>query len=286
MSDTSAAAADRSERGRIERAFTRARDEKRKVLVIYLCVGDPNEPESLALARACVDAGADILELGSPFSDPTADGPVIARASERSIAAGGGLTMTLRVAAALRASYKDLPLVLFGYYNPLYVRGTEHALLAAKQAGIDALLVVDLPFGHGEELMTAARANDLRVVPLVAPTSTDAHVARLAQHGADLGFVYYVSVTGVTGNAAAPLEEAATRANLVRERTGLPVVIGFGIDGPDKAKIAARGADGVVVGTAIVREIEEAPSAEARLAKVKGMVSSLRAALDGGSASA
>ncbi len=270
--------------GRIERAFARARDAKRKLLVTYLCIGDPNEAESLALAKACVDAGADILELGSPFSDPTADGPVIARASERSIAAGGGLTMTLRVATALRASYTELPLVLFGYYNPLYVRGTGKAVLAAREAGIDALLVVDLPFGHGDELMTAARANDLRVVPLVAPTSTDAHVARLLQHGADAGFVYYVSVAGVTGNAAAPLLEAAARATQVRAQTGLPVVIGFGIDGPEKAKLAARGADGVVVGTAIVREIENATSPDARIANVKALVSCLRTALDGESA--
>jgi tryptophan synthase alpha chain len=271
-----------SKDGRIERAFSRARDAKKKLLVTYLCIGDPSETESLALAKACVEAGADILELGSPFSDPTADGPVIARASERSIAAGGGLSTTLRVAAALRAVYTDMPLVLFGYYNPLYVRGTDEALLAAKQAGIDALLVVDLPFGHGDELMAAARTNDLRVIPLVAPTSTDAHVARLAEHGADAGFVYYVSVAGVTGNAAAPLEEAAERATAVRTRTGLPVVIGFGIDGPEKAKVAARGADGVVVGTAIVREIETGESQDVRIAKVKALVASLRAALDSG----
>lgn len=266
--------------GRLERAFAKGRDGKKKLLVTYLCIGDPNEAESLALAKACVEAGADILELGSPFSDPTADGPVIARASERSIAHGGGLTMTLRVAAALRASYTNLPLVLFGYYNPLYVRGTDKALRDAKAAGVDALLVVDLPLSHGADVIAKAHEHDLRVVPLVAPTSTDAHVQRLADHGADAGFVYYVSVAGVTGSAEAPLEEAARRAAEVRTRTRLPVVIGFGIDGPEKARVAARGADGVVVGTAIVREIENSSSAASRIANVKSLVASLRAALD------
>jgi tryptophan synthase alpha chain len=268
--------------GRLERTFASAATAGKKVLVIYLCVGDPTETESLALARACVDAGADILELGSPFSDPTADGPVIARASERSIAAGGGLSMSLRVAAALRAEYKDIPLVLFGYYNPLYTRGTGRAVADAKAAGIDGLLVVDLPFGHGDELMVPAREHGLRVIPLVAPTSTAAHIGSLAENGADAGFVYYVSVAGVTGSAVAPLDEAASRAAAVRTRTGLPVVIGFGIDGPDKAKIAARGADGVVVGTAVVREIENGASASERVSRVKALVQSLRAALDAG----
>jgi tryptophan synthase alpha chain len=268
------------EGGRLETVFRAARARGKKLLVTYLCIGDPNEEESLALAKACVDAGADVLELGTPFSDPTADGPAIARASERAIAKGGGLEMSLRVAAQLRASYTDLPLVLFGYFNPLFTRGEDRAPADARTAGVDAMLVVDLPVGEGAAFRAVARVANVRVVPLVAPTSTAAHVDAIRANAADAGFVYYVSVAGVTGARAAPLEEAARRAAEIREKTSLPVVIGFGIDSPEKAKIAASGADGVVVGTAIVRAIEDATTPNDRIARVRALVSSLRAALD------
>jgi tryptophan synthase alpha chain len=256
------------------------------VLVTYLCVGDPNEQESIALAKACVDAGADVIELGTPFSDPTADGPAIARASQRAIAAGGGLAMALRVASQLRASYTELPLVLFGYFNPLFTRGEERAAADARAAGVDAFLVVDLPVGEGAVFRAAARKEGVRVVPLVAPTSTSDHVDAVRGAAADSSFVYYVSVAGVTGAASAPLEEASARAQKIREKTNLPVVIGFGIDTPAKARVAASGADGVVVGTAIVRAIEDGTSPGDRVARVRALVSSLRAGLDGRDADA
>ena len=177
---------------RIEDTFRRARDSGRKVLIAYLCVGDPSPEESVALAQACVDAGADALELGVPFSDPSADGPAIARAAQRALRAGGGLRATLAVASRLRADLPDTPLVLFGYLNPIVVMGEREAVVAAHAAGIDALLLVDLPLGECPDLRAEAARRDLPIVPLVAPTSAPAR-ADAIRSGAS-GFLYYVSV--------------------------------------------------------------------------------------------
>jgi tryptophan synthase alpha chain len=255
---------------------------KRKALVTYLCVGDPEESESVDLALACVEGGADVLELGCPFSDPTADGPAIARASQRALAKGGGLDATLRVARAVRDK-TDVPIVLFGYYNPLFVRGEEEATVIAAAAGIDALLVVDLPLDESTNLRASAAASGLGVVPLVAPTTRPERVALVAEAAKrfPIPFVYYVSMTGVTGAAGATdvLAEAGAAAARVHEATCLPTVVGFGIDGPQRAKIASARADGVVVGSEIVRLIEKGDTPAARVAAVRALVASLRAAV-------
>jgi tryptophan synthase alpha chain len=264
---------------RIEETFARLTGAKRKALVAYLCVGDPSVEESVELAVACVEAGADILELGVPFSDPTADGPAIARASQRAIARGGGLSATLRAAKAVRAR-TSAPIVLFGYYNPLFVRGDARAVADAAEAGVDALLVVDLPPEEGAELRAAAAAKGLSIVPLLAPTSSPARVAAAKGATPPAAFVYYVSVTGVTGSQAAPLARASEEAAAVRRQVGVPVVVGFGIDSPEKARAAATHADGVVVGTALVKAIEAGTTPEARVADAAGLVRSLRQALD------
>lgn len=269
--------------GRIEDAFTRRANEGKKALVTYLCVGDPDEAESVELAVACADAGADVLELGCPFSDPTADGPAIARASQRALARGGGLDETLRVAKAVRARKPDVGIVLFGYYNPLFVRGEDAATLAIASAGIDALLVVDLPTDEAATLRAAAAQRGLGVVPLVAPTTKEMRIARIAAVAQQwpVPFVYYVSMTGVTGGAGGHevLADAAAQAAKVRETTGRPTVVGFGIDSAERARVAGNGADGVVVGSAIVRRIEEGTSAAARVEAVRELVASLRAAI-------
>jgi tryptophan synthase alpha chain len=269
--------------GRIEDTFARRTAEGKRVLVTYLCVGDPDEEESVELAVACADAGADVLELGCPFSDPTADGPAIARASQRALARGGGLEETLRVARAVRARKPDVGIVLFGYYNPLFVRGETAAVSAVAGAGIDALLVVDLPTEEAGSLRAAAAARGIGLVPLVAPTTKDARIAHIAEVAKEspVPFVYYVSMTGVTGGAGAHdvLADAAAQAASIREVTGRPTVVGFGIDTPDRARIAANGADGVVVGSAIVRRIEEGRDREARLAAVRALVEGLRGAV-------
>ena len=276
---------------RLEKALSRGlvdlrenvpRDSRGKVLVVYLCVGDPSVEESVELARACVKAGADVLELGVPFSDPTADGPAIARASQRAIARGGGLEATLRAARAVRAAEPDVGIVLFGYYNPLFVRGEERAAREAAEAGVDALLVVDLPIEEGATLREAARAHGLGVVPLLAPTSSAERVAavREAAAGGGTPFVYYVSVTGVTGAGSVDARGAGDRAASLRAELGLPVVVGFGIDSRDRARAAAAKSDGAVVGTAVVRLIEDGKTAAERRGAVEKLVRELRAGVD------
>lgn len=253
-----------------------------KALVTYLCCGDPDEAASIDLAVACAEEGADILELGMPFSDPTADGPAIARASQRALANGGGLDATLRVARAVRAR-STAPIVLFGYYNPLFVRGEQSVVELAAAAGVDAFLVVDLPIDESIPLREIAMKRGLGVVPLVAPTSQPARIEKIAEVATrfPVPFVYYVSMMGVTGGAGAVdvLAEAGRQAARVRDVTGRPTVVGFGIDSPSAAKVAASGADGVVVGSAIVRRVEEGATPEARLSAVREIVRGLRAAI-------
>jgi tryptophan synthase alpha chain len=260
---------------RLARAFTKGH----KALIAYLCIGDPSVDESIDLARACVRAGVDVLELGVPFSDPIADGPVIARSSQRAIAAGGGLAATLRAARAIRSVDADIGIVLFGYYNPLVARGEARAVADAAEAGVDALLVVDLPLEDGADLRALAAARGLGTIPLLAPTSSPERVAALGEAAkrSPMPFVYYVSVTGVTGSDALQAGSAGARAGALREALGLPVVVGFGIDSRQKARDAATLADGVVVGTAIVRLIEQGKTPVERRTAVERLIGELRA---------
>ncbi len=267
---------------RIDDVFARRAAEGKKVLVTYLCVGDPDERESVDLALACAEEGADILELGCPFSDPSADGVAIARAAQRSLARGGGLTETLRVAAAVRAR-SNVSIVLFGYYNPLFVRGEEAATKSVADAGVDAMLVVDLPVEESMPIRRAALAVGLGLVPLVAPTTPPDRVAGIAKLAAEfpVPFVYYVSMNGVTGGAGAEevLRTAGREAGRVRASTKRPTVVGFGIDSAARAKLAATDADGVVVGSELVRRIERGATPAERLASVRELVRELRAAV-------
>jgi tryptophan synthase alpha chain len=264
---------------RIEAVFGR---DRRKALVAYLCVGDPSIDESIELARACVREGADVLELGVPFSDPTADGPAIQRASQRALATGGGLQATLRGARALRSAEPHVGIVVFGYYNPIFIHGEARVAREAAEAGVDALLVVDLPIDESAPLRRAARKCGIGVVPLLAPTSRAESTAAVkdAAAGGTVPFVYYVSVTGVTGSGAIDARGAGERGAKLREDLGLPVVVGFGIDSAEKARAAAAGTDGVVVGSALVRAIEEGKNAEMRKAGVEVIMRELRAGID------
>lgn len=268
---------------RLGSAFAEARGRGRKILVAYLCMGDPTLEEAVDLAVACAEAGADVLELGVPFSDPTADGPVIARSSQRALAGGGGLSATLVAAEAVRRR-TSVPVVMFGYYNPLFVRGEEKAAAAAHDAGVDGLLVVDLPVEAAEPLRAACAPKGLAVVPLLAPTSSPGRVQAVASAASrwPLGFLYYVSVTGVTGSGVAPLAEASINAGRLGRLVGLPAVVGFGVDTPEKAVQAAAHADGVVVGTALVRAVEDGATSAARRKGVVDRVAALRRGIDGG----
>jgi tryptophan synthase alpha chain len=263
---------------RIARHFAALRAEGRTALVIYLTLGDPSVDDSIACALAAARAGADILELGVPFSDPTADGPVIAAAAYRAIQNGSSFRAALRAVEAIRRD-TQIPIILYTYYNPLVAYGDERAVDEALRVGADGFLVVDLPPEEGAVLRARAKKDDLAIIQLVAPTTgSDREPALLS--GAT-GFVYYVSVTGVTGTGTAPLAEAGARAASLRQRSSLPVVIGFGIRTPEDAeRAAASGADGVVVGTEVVRVIAAGATTAARVAGVEALVSSLRAGLD------
>jgi tryptophan synthase alpha chain len=259
--------------GRLSLAFDRARREGRAALVVYLCVGDPDLETSVKLMLAAAEAGADIFEVGMPFSDPTADGPVIQRASERALASGTTLQGVLEVIRRVRER-SDVGIVLHGYYNPILAFGEHKATEAAKRAGVDGFLVVDLPPEEAGPLLAALAMQQLDFVPLIAPTTPDARVSMVGRLAGS--FIYYVALTGVTG-AAADLEQAGARAAQVRALTGKPVAIGFGIKTAQDARVVAAHADGVVVGSAVCSAIEQAHSPEQAVARVRELVAALRA---------
>jgi tryptophan synthase alpha chain len=263
---------------RIEQRFGALRAENRTALVIYLTLGDPSVDDSIACALAAARAGADVIEIGVPFSDPTADGPVIAAAAYRAIKNGSSFRACLAAVEAIRRA-TEIPIIFMTYYNPLVAYGDERAVTEAVRVGADGFLVVDLPPEEGAVLRARAKQENLALIPLVAPT-TGLDREPVVLNGAS-GFVYYVSVTGITGTGAAPLAEAGERAASLRTRAKLPVVIGFGIRTPaDAERAAASGADGVVVGTEVVRVIAAAGTTAARVAAVESLVGSLRAGLD------
>lgn len=258
--------------GRIADAFTRASAEERAALVIYICAGDPNLRATEDLVVAAAEAGADVIELGVPFSDPTADGPAIQRAAERALAGGTTLSGVLETVRAIRKR-SDVPILLFGYYNPILAYGESRLVDAAADAGADGFLVVNLPPEESSALRTPAVEQGLDFVPLLAPTSNPARIRQAAQ--AATSFIYYVSITGVTGSKAADLASAAERAAALQAEIATPVALGFGVKTREDVATVAPKADGVVVGSAVVQVIEEAPSHEAAVESVRALVSDL-----------
>jgi tryptophan synthase alpha chain len=258
---------------RLRAAFDKAAAEKRAALVAYLTFADPDPQTSIAVVEAACRAGADVIELGVPFSDPSADGPSIQRAMERALAAGGSLPAALDAVAELRRRGIATPIVLFGYYNPVFVMGTEAFAARAAAAGVDAVLTVDLPIDELAELARPLAERGVAVIPLVAPTSTPERIARLGAFTPP--FVYYISLTGVTGvRAAAPVDPA--RLAMIRDASHAPVAVGFGIRTPTDASRFSAIADGVVVGSALVDQVAAGDAAEA-----PGRVASLVGALAG-----
>jgi tryptophan synthase alpha chain len=268
---------------RLSDCFARAREKKRAALVIYLTAQDPDDETSRRLMIAAAEAGADIIEVGIPWSDPSADGKAIQAAIHRAIANGGGMSKGLATCRALRQAHPDVGIVLFGYANPIIVMGPDAFAKAAREAGADGVLCVDYPADEDAELTTALSKNGLDFVPLLAPTSTPARIDVAAR--AASGFVYYVSMTGITGTHLADMEEPRTKVAAIKARTGgkLPVVVGFGIRTPGAARSIASFADGVVVGSAAVEIVEKAVAAKRDpVPDLTAFVRSLRDALDGG----
>lgn len=261
---------------RLRAAFERAHAQGRAALVAYLTFGDPDPATSIDIVEAVTRAGADVIELGVPFSDPSADGPTIQHAMERALAAGASLRGALAAVAELRRRGVTTPVVLFGYYNPLFVFGLDAFAAAAAAAGVDAVLTVDLPIEELGELAGPLAAHGVGVIPLVAPTSTPDRIARLAPLGAP--FVYYISLTGVTGAKAAATPVPPARLALIRQASGAPVAVGFGIRTPTDAARFAAIADGVVVGTALVERVAAGDAAGAA-ARVSALVAELAAAM-------
>ena len=251
---------------RIDAKFADLKAQGKKAFVAYIMAGDPDVATSLAVMKGMPAAGVDIIELGLPFTDPMADGPTIQYAGQRALDGGQTLDKTLGMVAEFRKSDSTTPIVLMGYYNPIYSRGVPLFLEQAKAAGIDGLIVVDLPPEEDEELCLPAQAAGLNFIRLATPTTDDKRLPKVLQNTS--GFVYYVSVTGITGAAAAQADEVGPEVARIKAKTDLPVIVGFGITTPDAAQTIAGVADGCVVGSAIVKLVGEGQSPEAVLARV------------------
>ena len=252
---------------RIDAKFAALKAEGKKAFVSYVMAGDPNYDASLEIVKGLPAAGVDVIELGLPFTDPMADGPTIQLAGQRALESGMTLQKTLDLAAEFRKEDDTTPIVLMGYYNPIYSRGVVTFLTDAKAAGIDGLIVVDLPPEEDSELCIPAQNAGLNFIRLATPTTDDKRLPTVLQNTS--GFVYYVSVTGVTGAAEAEAGDVGPEVARIKSKTDLPVIVGFGINTPEKSETIASIADGAVVGSAIVKKIGDGENTADVLAFVK-----------------
>ena len=262
---------------RIQSRFEALAKAKRKALIPYITAGDPNPALTVPLMRGLVEAGSDIIELGVPFSDPMADGPVVQRAGERALKHGVGLGDVLRMVGEFRKTDNATPIALMGYANPIEAMGTHKFLEAAKTAGVDGVIVVDYPPEECADFAEAAKKHDIDPIFLLAPTSTDKRIHEVARRGS--GYLYYVSLRGVTGASNLDLSDVAARIPKIRAATKLPIGVGFGIRDAESARRIAQAADAVVIGSRIIQEIE-AGAPEQAVARVKTFLRPIREALD------
>lgn len=261
---------------RLQSRFAALKEQNRAALVTFVTAGDPDYATSLAILKGLPEAGADVIELGMPFTDPMADGPAIQLANIRALAAQQNLPKTLQMVRDFRQTNSDTPLVLMGYYNPIFAYGVERFVADAKDAGVDGLIVVDLPPEHNDELCDPAQAAGIDFIRLTTPTTDDKRLPTVLNGSS--GFVYYVSVAGVTGAGAATLEHIEQAVARLKRHTDLPLCIGFGIRTPEHAAEVAKRADGAVVGSALIDKIAQAASpAEA----VEGVLGLCRELADG-----
>jgi tryptophan synthase alpha chain len=240
---------------RIDRRFAALKKDGRAALVTFLTAGDPDPETSLAILRALPAAGADVIELGMPFTDPMADGPAIQAAGLRALKAGQTLSKTLAMVRAFRAGDDATPIVLMGYYNPIYIYGVDRFLVDAKAVGVDGLIVVDLPPEEDDELCLPALKAGLSFIRLATPTTDDRRLPAVLANTS--GFVYYVSITGITGAATPEPSQVNAAVARIKRHTRLPVAVGFGVRTAEHARAIAAGADGVVVGSALVSALKD-----------------------------
>jgi tryptophan synthase alpha chain len=245
----------RVETGRIDRRFAALKKAGRAALVTFTMAGDPDHATSVAILKALPKAGADVIELGMPFTDPMADGPAIQAAGLRALKGGQTLKKTLAAVRDFRAGDDATPLVLMGYYNPIYIYGVERFLADAKAAGVDGLIVVDLPPEEDSELCLPAMKAGLNFIRLATPTTDEKRLSAVLTNTS--GFVYYVSITGITGAAAPDTGKVAAAVTRIKRHTALPVCVGFGVRTAAHARAIAEGADGVVVGSALVEAVRQ-----------------------------
>src|SRR6266571_2812866 len=234
---------------RIDNRFAELKAQGRAALVTFLTAGDPDSETSLALLKAAPAAGADVVELGMPFTDPMADGPAIQASSQRALKAGQTVRKTIEMVRTFRRGDDETPVVLFGYYNPIYIYGVDKFLADAKTAGVDGLLVVDLPPEEDDELCLPALKAGLNFIRLATPTTDDRRLPAVLANTS--GFVYYVSITGITGSAAPDVGKVTEAVSRIKRHTKLPVAVGFGVRTAKQAKAIAAGAEAVVVGSAL-----------------------------------
>ena len=240
---------------RLDRKFAALQSEGRKAFIAFVTAGDPDPETSFAILSGLPAAGADIIELGMPFTDPMADGPSIQAASQRALKAGQTLEKTLAMVTRFRTEDDTTPVVLMGYYNPVFIYGVDRFIKDAVAAGVDGLIIVDLPAEEDSELCLPAMEGGLNFIRLVSPTTDDARLPNVLENTS--GFVYYVSITGITGSAAPDVSKVSDNVARIKGRTNLPVAVGFGIRTPEQANAIASVADGAVVGSALVDVIGE-----------------------------
>ncbi len=261
---------------RIDDTFARLRSQGKKAFVSYIMGGDPDAATSLAVMKGLPAAGVDIIELGMPFTDPMADGPTIQLAGQRALEAGMTTDGFLALVRDCRKDDTTTPIVLMGYYNPIYSRGVDRFLAEAKDAGIDGMIVVDLPPEEDSELCIPAQKAGLNFIRLATPTTDAKRLPTVLQNTS--GFVYYVSITGITGAAAAQAVDVGPEVARIKAATDLPVIVGFGITTPDTARAIASVADGCVVGSAIVKDIGAGKSVAEVLANVAALAAGAHSA--------
>ncbi|WP_316858747.1 tryptophan synthase subunit alpha [uncultured Cohaesibacter sp.] len=266
------------EKTRIDTRFAACKAQNRPALVGFITAGDPDYDTSLELLKALPKAGLDLIELGMPFSDPMAEGIPIQHATQRALASGQTMEKTFQMVREFRKVDNETPIILMGYYNPIYVRDPKRFVVDAKEAGVDGMIVVDIPPEHDDELCIPAKDAGLNFIRLATPTTDEKRLPKVLENTS--GFVYYVSVTGITGSAALDADKVAIAVDRIKDHTDLPVAVGFGVKTPEQAEAVGRNADGVVVGSVLVNAIKESltedgKATQATISAVTSIVSGL-----------